>query len=39
MFLSGRCCGREENECRDVQFLEHRRNFFEWMFTIVAWVR
>jgi hypothetical protein len=39
MFLSSRCCERGENECRGPQFLEHRRNFFEWMFTIMACLR
>src|SRR5689334_16631255 len=28
-----------ENEHRGPQLLEHRRNFFEWMFTIVASLR
>jgi len=39
MFLSGRCCEREENECHGERLLEQRRNFLECMFTIMTCVR
>jgi hypothetical protein len=39
MSLSSRCCERGENECSGGRFLEQRRNFIEWIFTIMTCAR